>query len=158
MDTHSQHLAIDYHGCDPVVLDDPARLRRLLVEAARAAGATVVAVSDHRFEPQGVSVVVVLEESHLSIHSWPEHRHAAVDFFTCGDCHPERAHDVVAVGLGAQRADLLRLLRGRRGEPGGSLRAQPPWQWVAQRPVAHRPVTGCGDPTPIPRPRQRGAN
>lgn len=80
--------------------------------AALAAGATIVNVAFHRFVPQGVSGVVVVQESHLSIHTWPELGYAAVDFFTCGDCVPEAAHKVLMEGLSASSCELMMLNRG----------------------------------------------
>lgn len=112
MDTKTRHLLAEYHGCDRAVLDDIKRIETLLRIAAKEAGATIVASVVHPFSPQGVSGVVVIEESHLSIHTWPEHRYAAVDFFTCGEGMPERAHEVLAAGLEAERAEVLVLERG----------------------------------------------
>ncbi len=66
----------------------------------------------HRFSPQGVSGVVVVEESHLSIHTWPEVGYAAADFYTCGDCQPIRAHEVLRDGLRAARAEVMTMRRG----------------------------------------------
>jgi S-adenosylmethionine decarboxylase proenzyme len=102
-------------------LDDLKRIEALMNEAARAAGATVVASVFQPFEPHGVSGVVVIEESHLSIHTWPEHGYAAVDFFTCGNADPEVAHELLAAGLGAQGAEVMFVDRGM-GAPGRNLR------------------------------------
>ena len=71
----------------------------------------------HRYAPQGVAGVVLLAESHLSIHTWPEHGYAAVDVFTCGDCVPHRAVPVLVEGLCAERAEVLSLERGVAGAP-----------------------------------------
>ena len=81
-------------------------------EAAIAAGTSIVASVFQPFEPQGVTGVVVVEESHLSIHTWPEHGYAAVDFFTCGDSLPEAAHKVLFDGLRAERAEKIFVERG----------------------------------------------
>ena len=81
-------------------------------EAAIAAGTTVVSCVFQPFDPQGVTGVVVVEESHLSIHTWPEYGYAAVDFFTCGDGVPEAAHRVLFDGLLAQRAEKMYVERG----------------------------------------------
>jgi len=83
-----------------------------MVEAARAANTTVVTQAFHQFAPQGVSGVVVIEESHLSIHTWPEAGYAAVDFFTCGDGTPELAHEVLRTGLNADRSEVMKVDRG----------------------------------------------
>src|SRR5690606_32756971 len=77
VNTEGQHLLIELHGCDPVVLDDVARIERLMRAAAERARANVVTSVFHPFVPQGVTGVVVIEESHLSIHTWPEHGYAA---------------------------------------------------------------------------------
>ena len=89
--------------------------------AAEAAGATVVADVFHRYRPQGVTGVVVIEESHLSVHTWPEHGYAAVDFYTCGGCKPELAAEVLAKGVEAQRVNHLLVHRGL-DSPLGSIR------------------------------------
>lgn len=72
-------------GCDPAILDDEAAIQSCLIEAARAAGASIVSHCFHHFSPHGVTGVVVIAESHLAIHTWPEHGFAAVDLFSCGD-------------------------------------------------------------------------
>jgi len=112
LDTFGKHLLVELHGCDPAALDDKTNIEALMREAARAAGATVVGALFHTFAPQGVSGVVVVEESHLSIHTWPEHGYAAVDMFTCGACVPESARDVLARGLRAARTEILLVERG----------------------------------------------
>lgn len=112
MDTLGTHLLVEYEGCDPELLNDETRIRALMRQAATAAGATEVAVVFHRFSPQGITGVVVVEESHLSIHTWPEHGYASVDFYTCGECHPERAQEVLRRGLGAKRCEVMRIDRG----------------------------------------------
>ena len=80
------------------------------------AGSTIVASVFHPFTPQGVTGVVVLEESHLSIHTWPEHGYVAVDFYTCGDCEPELAHEFLSRELGAQYTEVMFVDRGMEGE------------------------------------------
>jgi len=102
------------------VLDDLKRIESLMNEAARAAQTKVVASVFQPFYPQGVSGVVVIEESHLSIHTWPEHGYASVDFFTCGQGLPIRAHYVIRDGLKAKRSELMLVDRGL-GLPGRSM-------------------------------------
>jgi S-adenosylmethionine decarboxylase proenzyme len=106
------HLLVEYAGCNEEILDDAPALEALLREAALAAGARVVAATMHRFVPRGASGVVVLEESHVSIHTWPEHGRAAVDFYTCGHCDPEAAHAVLRRGLEARSAEVMSIARG----------------------------------------------
>lgn len=113
--TFSRHIVAEYFGCRAELLDDVDAMSALLEEAALAADVRVLQTVTHRFTPQGVSVVVVIEESHLSIHTWPEAGYAAVDFYTCGNGDPERAHAVLARGLGAERAEVMTLHRGLDG-------------------------------------------
>jgi S-adenosylmethionine decarboxylase len=106
------HLLVEYRECARAVLDDPATLERVLREAAVAIGAKVVTAAFHQFAPHGVTGFVLLEESHLSIHTWPERAYAAVDLFSCGASEPERAVEVLRAALGAGRVCQLRVARG----------------------------------------------
>ena len=121
MNTCGRHLLVEYTGCDVNVLDDLKRVEGLMRDAAVAAGTNIVASVFQPFEPQGVTGVIVVEESHLSIHTWPEHGYAAVDFFTCGDGLPEAAHGVLFAGLYAVRAEKMFVERGL-GVTGQSMR------------------------------------
>lgn len=112
MDTRGRHLLVEYGGCDGAILDDQRTVEVLMRAAAEAAGATIVTSTFHQFAPQGVSGVVVVQESHLSIHTWPELGYAAVDFYTCGDCEPEAAHRFLKEALGASEYELIRVERG----------------------------------------------
>ena len=123
MNTRGRHLLVEYTGCDFSVLDDLKRIEALMNEAARAAQTNIVASVFQPFEPQGVTGVVVVEESHLSIHTWPEHGYAAVDVFTCGDSLPERAHEVLSLGLKAQHAEIMYVDRGM-GVPGRGIQVR----------------------------------
>jgi S-adenosylmethionine decarboxylase len=123
LDSASRHWLVEYHGCDPAILNDRDRVRLLLREAAEAAGATVVAEVFHPYAPHGVTGVIVIEESHLSVHTWPEYGYAASDFFTCGDCRPELAHQVLSQGFAARRVERMVVGRGLRGA-GASLSVQ----------------------------------
>jgi S-adenosylmethionine decarboxylase len=77
-------VLLDLYDCEVDRLDDLEWVKTTLVDAARAAGATIVETVFHKFAPWGISGVVVIAESHLAIHIWPERRYAAVDVFTCG--------------------------------------------------------------------------
>ena len=79
-----RHLIADFYFCEAAFLDDPASLERELVGAAKTAGAEVRRTCFCRFDPHGVSGVVIIAESHLTVHTYPEHGYAALDFFTCG--------------------------------------------------------------------------
>ncbi|MCS7298552.1 MAG: adenosylmethionine decarboxylase [Spirochaetes bacterium] len=80
-----RHLLVEYYDCDADVLDSVEQISAAMVKAAELSGATVINNTFHHFSPFGVSGVVVIAESHLSIHTWPEYGFAAVDLFTCGD-------------------------------------------------------------------------
>ena len=114
-----RHLLAEFYDCDPNVLKDLEMIREYLKEAAEIANATIVNWTFHQFSPQGVSGVVVIAESHLAIHTWPEYRYAAVDLFTCGeDVDPWRAFDFLKEKLKAGRTDVKEELRGRYEEIG----------------------------------------
>jgi S-adenosylmethionine decarboxylase len=79
------HIVCELSGCNPEALTDVDAVHRMMIEAATAARATIMESAFYRFQPQGVSGTVILAESHLSIHTWPERGYAAMDFYTCGD-------------------------------------------------------------------------
>ena len=107
------HFLLDVAGAPFATLDDPILVETLLVDAVKAMGATVLGIHIHRLSPQGVSGVVVISESHLTIHTWPERGEAAVDLFTCGDVVRARAAvDGLAKALGAQRSTVEERIRG----------------------------------------------
>ncbi len=106
-----RHWLVDLFDCDPRRLDAATELRNLLRRSAEAAGARVVADVFHAFAPHGVTGVVVVEESHFSIHTWPERGYAALDFYTCGSVAPEQALRWVAEAVQAQRIESLEISR-----------------------------------------------
>lgn len=117
MDTASRHLLVELFECTAPALDDPAELLAVLRAAVTAAGATPVGELLHRYRPQGVSGVVLIAESHLSVHTWPEARYAAADFHTCGELDPRRALPALVRGLGAGRVEEVVLRRGTGRRP-----------------------------------------
>lgn len=109
-------MLIELGGCDPVLLDDLARIREAMIEAARKGRTTILNTSFHKFSPQGVSGVIVLAESHISVHTWPEESYAAVDVFTCGDRampHLVAAHLIRA--FSPRKYDIREIARGVPG-------------------------------------------
>ena len=119
MKTFARHLLVELHGCNPATLNDRDVLAGWMRRAAEAAGAHVVAEVFHPYSPHGVTGVLVIEESHFSLHTWPEAGYAAVDFYTCGEIAPARAVEVLEGGLGARRVELLEVHRGlSSGESG----------------------------------------
>lgn len=80
-----RHITIEYYDCASNVLLDKGKVEKILLKAARESGATIISSCFHQFEPQGVSGVVIITESHFTVHAWPEHDYAAVDIFTCAE-------------------------------------------------------------------------
>ncbi len=106
------HIIAELHGCDPDLLDDEKFITRLLLDASKKTQVTVVDYVTRKFEPQGVSVVVIISESHITIHTWPELSYAALDFYTCGEQDPEDAVREIAQSLKTQDLILFRAVRG----------------------------------------------
>ncbi len=108
-----RHLLLELKGCDKEVLNDLDFLKDCLNEAAICCNATVVGESFYQFSPQGVSGMVNIAESHISIHTWPEYKYAAVDIFTCGDSvEPEKAANLIKKKLEATSYSVIELRRG----------------------------------------------
>lgn len=108
-----RHLLIELFECDMRVLGDLEKVKAVMLEAARRAHATIVDVVFHQFNPHGISGVVVIAESHLTIHTWPEYCFAAIDVFTCGETlEPEIAAEYLVKEFGAKRHILEERLRG----------------------------------------------
>lgn len=113
------HIVCELSGCDPVALSDVDGVHAMMLDAARAARATIMESAFHRFEPQGVSGTVILAESHLSIHTWPEKGYAAMDFYTCGDhTDPWLACQYAANTLSAARMLTTEFKRGIEAQSG----------------------------------------
>ena len=90
-----KHYLLNLFGCSFVLLNDEHFLVDLLENAAAASGATVLKTVYEKFEPQGVTVICLLSESHISIHTWPEEGKAACDIYTCGDSNPKIGCDIM---------------------------------------------------------------
>jgi spermidine synthase len=113
MSALGRHVLAELNGVSSERLDDPGLLERTLVSAAQNAGATVIESSFNPFAPHGVTGIVVIQESHLAIHTWPEHGYAALDVFTCGDTiDPGAIVETVAESLGATNFQSKLLGRG----------------------------------------------
>ena len=108
------HVLAEYYKCDCLVLNNTVAIEKHMKDAAEIAGATVVASAFHSFNPHGVSGVVVIAESHLSIHTWPEYGYAAVDIFTCGETvDPWKAFDHLRKMLGSANLSTMEMKRGQ---------------------------------------------
>ncbi|MEE8110387.1 MAG: adenosylmethionine decarboxylase [bacterium] len=126
MNALGRHYLAEYFGCDREILNDVARIEEAMTEAADKSGATIVNSVFHLFNPHGVSGVVVIAESHLAIHTWPEHGFAAADFFTCGEkVIPKAALESLKFALKADSYDSREIQRGRIDSPNRLLRHEP---------------------------------
>jgi S-adenosylmethionine decarboxylase len=108
-----RHLLADLHGVDRALLIEVGPIEALLRRAALAAGAAILHGHFHSFgAQQGVTGVLLLAESHISIHTWPEYGFAAFDIFMCGAAAPELALDVIEAAFKPARADVNNIARG----------------------------------------------
>jgi S-adenosylmethionine decarboxylase len=106
-------MLLELFDCDPDAINSLDIVKTSMVEAAKLAQATIVDVIFHEFNPFGISGVVVIAESHLAIHTWPEYRYAAVDVFSCGETlQPQVAVEHLVEQLGAARTSVVELQRG----------------------------------------------
>ena len=107
------HLLLDLKDCNSELLDDLDYIREVVLGAAHEAGATIVGETFHKFRPIGVTGIVAIAESHIGIHTWPEHSFAAADIFTCGrDLIPHRAADLIVELLECRRPSITEVSRG----------------------------------------------
>lgn len=112
-----RHLLIDMHGVSTDLLAAPAVIAEAMSKAAAATNATVLFSQFHHFgEGQGVTGVLLLKESHMSIHTWPEYGYAALDVFMCGDLWPEKAVAVLMGFLQPKHASTREAARGSKTE------------------------------------------
>jgi len=113
-----KHLLVEFYGCNKKKLNDLKFIEEAMTEAAKESKSTIVQVVFHKFSPHGVSGVVVIAESHLAIHTWPEHGYAAIDLFTCGEeTDPWAAFYYLSEKLEAKIRTTLELSRGTMDLP-----------------------------------------
>lgn len=113
MNALGRHILAEYYGCDINILNGLELLEQSMRQAVLRSGATIIDSTFHQFNPHGVSGVIVIAESHMAIHTWPEYGYAAVDFFTCGDrVDPWKAFDFMNEILKAARNTTRELKRG----------------------------------------------
>jgi S-adenosylmethionine decarboxylase len=113
MNSIGHHYIVEASGCNPAVIGKVESVEQILVRAAEVAGVQVWSISFHRFSPNGVSGVVVISESHLALHTWPEFGYVALDIFTCGDdAKPETAVEYALKEFGANTAHITEVTRG----------------------------------------------
>ncbi len=108
-----RHILAEFFECDPNILNNINLIEKFMVEAALECGATIVQKCFHLFAPFGVSGVVIISESHLAIHTWPELGYAAVDLFTCGEqCDPKVAYEYLLKCFNCKEGSFSQLNRG----------------------------------------------
>ena len=107
------HYIVEASGCDAKVIGSVEKVQQILVKAAEIAGAHVWSISFSKFPPHGVSGVVVISESHISTHTWPERKYAALDIYTCGsNVDPEKAVVYALEAFGASTSHITEITRG----------------------------------------------
>lgn len=110
--SNGRHLILDLYNCDRDLLDDYEELERLLQVALNMAGANILRVFGEKFQPQGVTLLALLAESHASIHTWPELGYAAIDLYTCGDTtNTHRAAEFLKTKLKSNQSEEKELVR-----------------------------------------------
>lgn len=112
MKTIGRHLIAEFYECDCDVLDNVETVRAAMLEAAVSIGATVMGDAFHRYAPQGVSGTILIAESHLSVHTWPEAGYAAVDIYTCGGLDPRSGFRLLETRLSAGDSRMQEIARG----------------------------------------------
>ncbi|MEM7155958.1 MAG: adenosylmethionine decarboxylase [Myxococcota bacterium] len=133
------HYILDMYDCPSEVIDDLERVQAALRQAAEVARSTLLGETAHRFEPQGVTALGLLAESHISVHTWPELNYAAADVFSCGEhARPELACAYLAKALRAGRHEIRRVARGEHVSPSRPARAPTPGEQAADVEPDHR--------------------
>ena len=114
------HLLLELKECNPHLLDNLDHVRDALVRAAEGVGAHIVGESFHQFTPQGVTGILSIAESHISIHTWPEYNYAAADIFTCGSSfQPRDAARVLIEQFESKEPEITEIRRGLLSLPVG---------------------------------------
>ncbi len=123
------HLLVELRECNTKFLNDVKKIEEVLVAAAKEAKATIIESRFHRFSPFGISGVVVIAESHLTIHTWPEYGYAAVDIFTCGEVlQPSVAANYIIGKLHSKSPSMVEMKRG--------------YLSLGEQKLPHKPVKG----------------
>ena len=112
METMGRHVIAELWECDFDKLNDMNFIEQTFVDAALKSGAEIREVAFHKFAPQGVSGVVIISESHLTIHTFPEHGYASIDVYTCGHLDPTIAAEYIAAALDAKTRETVEVPRG----------------------------------------------
>ncbi len=126
MKSLGRHVLAEMYDCDPDILNDHEKVEDILIDGAKAAKATIIESVFHKFNPYGVSGVVVIQESHFTIHTWPEYKYAALDCFTCGEeINPWTAFEYIAKKLKSKNYTTMEVNRGTLNLGNKELRHKP---------------------------------
>jgi S-adenosylmethionine decarboxylase len=126
MKSLGRHLIIELFQCDRAILNNPQTLEHHLLEAVKLTGATIIQPFFHQFSPHGISGIVVIAESHFSVHTWPEYGYCALDIFTCGDqIEGHQALTYLKKELGALNASAMEIKRGVLDLPQAEIKHKP---------------------------------
>ena len=113
MEVLGSHLLLELKDCNSELLNDLSYIRQAMIESAQDVGATIVGESFHHFSPQGVTGILAIAESHISIHTWPEYGYAAADIFSCGTSfRPREAAAKLAKALECPNPEIMEIQRG----------------------------------------------
>lgn len=119
MDTKGLHYIVEASGCDPQVLEDVNKLKEILINAAKIGRMDIRTAHFYKFSPRGISGLIVVSGSHISIHTWPEHGYAAIDVYICGEnSEPEKAIQYILQSINAKHAHITEIERGIKDEEG----------------------------------------
>jgi S-adenosylmethionine decarboxylase proenzyme len=120
MQALGRHILVEFYECNPDILNDEIYIEQEMLEGARKAKATIINSNFHKFSPHGVSGVIVIAESHIAIHTWPEYQYAAVDIFTCGETiDPWVIYKHLEEKFESRSSSRLELKRGQFEVPAG---------------------------------------
>jgi len=127
METLGRQILVEYYDCDSDKINDVEFIESSFLAATKASGATIISHNFHKFSPHGVSGMVVIAESHVSIHSWPEYNYAAVDIFTCGETiDPWVIQEYLKEAFESKNISSMEMKRGMfKTEPGQKLLFKP---------------------------------
>ena len=96
------------------IIEDQKEIKRILIEAVKKAGNTPLKITIHKFQPQGITGIVLLAESHIAIHTWPENNYVAIDIYTCGDkASPKKALEYLKKEFQPKKVEIKEIKRGK---------------------------------------------
>lgn len=126
MKSLGRHLLIELYGCEQKILNDVSQIEQIMTGAAKAAKTQIVDVVFHTFNPHGVSGVVVIAESHLAIHTWPEYGFASIDIYTCGEeIDPWKAYHYLTNKFKTNNLNVMEMKRGILNLPPNKIKHKP---------------------------------